>query len=121
LYGWPDLQVCVHECRAIAEDELFVATLAPTRTLTFLDLTEVLQEDGVTEFESLDLAIHMLFLAGLISRSLDLNFQRRRLHETTTWQKRGRNVSLAHHHWANRAGIDHRGLRRRLGYALHEG
>jgi hypothetical protein len=76
LYGSPDLQVCVHECRATAEDELFVATLAPTSTLTLLDLTEILREDGVTEFESLDLAIHTLFLAGThsydIARSIAL-------------------------------------------------
>ena len=62
LYGSPDLQLCIHECRTTAEDELFVATLAPTRPIEVLDLTAVLEED-VTEFESLDLAVHMLFLA----------------------------------------------------------
>jgi hypothetical protein len=64
LYASPDLQVCVHECRASAEDEMFVATLAPAMPLALLDLTEVLLEEGVTEFESLDLAVYMLFLAG---------------------------------------------------------
>lgn len=63
LYGSQDLQVCVHECRVTAEDEVYMATLAPSRGLRLLDLTEVLQEDG-TEFESLDIAVHMLFLAG---------------------------------------------------------
>lgn len=63
LYGSQDLQLCVHECRATVEDEIFVASLAPTKDLSLLDLTELLQED-VTEFESLDIAIHMLFLAG---------------------------------------------------------
>lgn len=62
LYGSPDLQLCIHECRTTAEDDLFVATLAPTRPIEVLDLTAVLEED-VTEFESLDLAVHMLFLA----------------------------------------------------------
>lgn len=64
MYGSPDLQVCVHECRVTAEDELYVATLAPTQDLKLLDLTELLVEAGVTEFESVDMAIHMLFLAG---------------------------------------------------------
>lgn len=64
MYGSQDLQVCVHECRVTAEDELYLATLAPTRELRLLDLTELLQEEGVTEFDSLDMAVHMLFLAG---------------------------------------------------------
>ena len=63
LYGSPDLQLCIHECRTSVEDEVFVATLAPTRPIEVLDLTAILQED-VTEFESLDLAVQMLFLAG---------------------------------------------------------
>ena len=41
---------------------MYVATLQPARDLRLLDLTAVLKEDG-TEFESLDMAIHMLFLA----------------------------------------------------------
>ena len=64
MYGSSDLQVCIHECRATAGDELFAATLNPTRAFTLLDLTEILHEEGVTEFESLDLAVNMLFLAG---------------------------------------------------------
>lgn len=65
LYGSPDLQVCVHECRVTAEDELYVATLAPTRQLRLLDLSALLQEsEQITEFESLDMTVHMLFLAG---------------------------------------------------------
>lgn len=65
LYASPDLQLCVHECRVTAEDELYVATLAATRSLRLLDLSVLLQEPPeVTEFESLDMAVHMLFLAG---------------------------------------------------------
>lgn len=64
MYGSQDLQVCIHECRVTAEDDLFLATLAPTRDLRLLDLTELLHEEDVTEFESLDMAVHMLFLAG---------------------------------------------------------
>jgi len=63
LYGSQDLEVCVHECRVTVDDEVFVATLGPLRPLRLLDLTVVLQE-GVTEFESLDITVHMLFLAG---------------------------------------------------------
>ncbi len=64
LYGSQDLQVCVHECRVTVDDESFVASLVPTRDLRLLDLTHLLQEEHVTEFESLDLAIQMVFLAG---------------------------------------------------------
>ena len=65
LYGSPDLEVCIHECRVAAEDYTFVATLRPERDLHLLDLSVLLREDSsVTEFESLDLTVHMLFLAG---------------------------------------------------------
>lgn len=63
LYGSQDIQVCVHECRTTVDDEIFIATVVPNRALKLLDLTHVLREEGVTEFESLDLAVHMLFLA----------------------------------------------------------
>jgi hypothetical protein len=64
MYASPDLEVCIHECRVSAEDELFFATLAPTRNLRFLDLTALLLDEHETEFESLDMATHLLFLAG---------------------------------------------------------
>ncbi len=65
LYASPDLQTCLHECRVTAEDELFVATLKPTRDLELLNLAALLNEpQRVSEFESLDLAVNMLFLAG---------------------------------------------------------
>ena len=66
MYASPDLNICLHECRVTAEDDLFVVTLAPTRELRLLDLTAVLlgDKDYVSEFDSLDLAVHMLFLAG---------------------------------------------------------
>lgn len=64
LYGSQDLDVCIHECRISVEDDIFVGTLVPKRTLKLLDLTELIEEDNVTEFESLDMAIHFLFLAG---------------------------------------------------------
>jgi hypothetical protein len=64
MYGSQDLHVCLHECRVTAEDELYIATLSPTVELNLLDLSAKLRDENVTEFESLDMAIHMLFLAG---------------------------------------------------------
>ncbi len=64
MYGSQDLEVCVHECRVTAEDELYVATLFPARRLKLLDISRLLPEEHVSEFESLDMAVHMLFLAG---------------------------------------------------------
>ena len=75
LYGSQDLQVCIHECRVSAEDEIFVATFQPTRTLKLLDLTAILKED-CTEFESLDMAVHMLFLAGKHSYEISRELSR---------------------------------------------
>jgi hypothetical protein len=62
MYGSQDLDVCIHECRASTDDELYVATLKSLQDLRLLDLTHPLAET-VTEFESLDMAVHMLFLA----------------------------------------------------------
>lgn len=64
MYVSPDLEVCVHECRVTAEDDLYVATLSPVSPLRFLDLSALLTHEETTEFESLDIAVHMLFLAG---------------------------------------------------------
>ena len=75
MYGSQDIDICIHECRAAAEDDIYVATLKPQQDMRLLDLTHVLKED-VTEFESLDMAIHMLFLAHShsyeISRAISL-------------------------------------------------
>lgn len=62
MYGSQDIDVCIHECRAAAEDDIYVATILTQQDLRLLDLTHVLEEE-CTEFESLDMAIHMLFLA----------------------------------------------------------
>jgi hypothetical protein len=64
LYGSQDLEVCVHECRVAAEDEIYIATLVPQTRLKLLNLAEPLWEEHATDFESLDMALHMLFLAG---------------------------------------------------------
>lgn len=67
MYGSQDIQICIHECRVTAEDEVYMATLKPNRELKLIDLTEMLREENITEFESLDLAILMVFLAGSYS------------------------------------------------------
>ena len=69
LYVSPDLQVCIHELRVTVEDDLWVASLyvRPNLELRLLDLSVVLKEEGsagISEFESLDIAMHLLFLAG---------------------------------------------------------
>src|SRR5690606_26331163 len=64
FYCSQDIESCVHECRVTAEDELYLATMRPTRDLRLLDLTGLLSEVDVTEFESLDMAVHMLFFAS---------------------------------------------------------
>jgi len=70
MYASPDLQVCIHECRVTAEDEVYVATLAVTSALRLLDLSALLTKEPGAEFESLDMAVHMLFLAGSHSYSI---------------------------------------------------
>ena len=64
MYASQDLELCIHECRVSLEDELYVGTLRPVRDLQILDLTAVLVEDETTEFDSLDIAMHLLFQAG---------------------------------------------------------
>lgn len=64
LYGSPDLDLCIHECRVTAEDNIFISKLSANDSLKILNLCALIDEPGVTEFESLDLALHFLFLAG---------------------------------------------------------
>lgn len=76
MYTSQDLEVCVHECRVVAEDEIYVATLAPQQSLRLLDVSQLLREEHVTEFESLDMAMHMLFLAGKHSYEISRDLAR---------------------------------------------
>ncbi|HEV2596455.1 MAG TPA: RES family NAD+ phosphorylase [Sphingomicrobium sp.] len=62
LYASQDAEICVHESRFMAADELYIATLRSAGNLKLLDLSVILKEDK-TEFESLDLAVLMVFLA----------------------------------------------------------
>ena len=64
LYCSQDVEGCVHECRVTVEDTLYLATLVAEHEIKLLDLTELLKEEYVNEFESLDMAVHMLFFAA---------------------------------------------------------
>ena len=74
LYGSPDLQTCLHECRVTVEDALFLATLRPKRELKLLNLVSFPNEPWSHPCEDLDHALVMLFLAGFhaypISRAI---------------------------------------------------
>lgn len=69
LYGSFDVSTCLHECRVSYEDNLYIATLIPTCGLRLLDLNEIINEE-VTPFESLDMAISLLF--GATSHSYEI-------------------------------------------------
>ena len=64
LYASEDLDLCLHECLVTAEDDIYLATLTPSNYLKMLDLTALIKEENITEFESLDLIVHFLFLAA---------------------------------------------------------
>jgi len=64
LYASPDLELCLHECRVTAEDDIYLAKLVPIKPLKMLNLAALVLEEGVDEFNSIDLAMHFLFLAG---------------------------------------------------------
>jgi hypothetical protein len=64
LYGSPELEVCVHECKLTIPDEAYVATLETNRAFKMLDLSAEIFEESVTEFESVELAMRFLFTAG---------------------------------------------------------
>lgn len=63
LYGSPDIQTCLHECRVTVEDALFIATLRPVRELKLLNLVDFADEAFSHPCEDLDHAMVMLFLA----------------------------------------------------------
>jgi hypothetical protein len=66
LYGSPNLQVCIHECRVTLADDIFVATLRPTRSLRLIDLSgNYDQPEGISPFDDLS-----WFFRGLMNTSL---------------------------------------------------
>lgn len=63
MYTSPDIECCIHECRVTLEDELYIARLSPSANLKLLNLSFIPKED-CSEFDSLDITIQMLFVAG---------------------------------------------------------
>ena len=64
LQGSPaDYLLCSTWLAVLQSARTYLATLRPTRALKLLDLTELLLQEDADEFESLDLAVHMLFYA----------------------------------------------------------
>ena len=63
MYCSPDIQTCLHECRAHVSDQVFLASVTGRSNLRLLDLTHHLEESG-DWFRSLDLSIQYLFQAG---------------------------------------------------------
>ena len=61
LYGSPELETCLHECRVTKEQDLFVATLKPTRSLKLLDLCVFPDETDTDPYESIDHTVTSLF------------------------------------------------------------
>lgn len=72
IYLSSDLETCIHECRATVEDNIYVASLKVKKDLRLLDLTTYFDEK-CTEFESVRLAVHQLFLAS--SHSYEISRQ----------------------------------------------
>ena len=58
-----EIETCIHECRTTVADDLYLAILNPTKDLHVLNLAKIIQDDS-TEFESLDIGVHMLFMAA---------------------------------------------------------
>jgi len=75
LYGSPDIECCIHECRSTIEDSIYIARMSPSKELRMLNLNAVIKED-TTEFESLDISVQFVFAAGAhsyeISRDIAL-------------------------------------------------
>ena len=61
MYASQNIDICIHECRVRADDNVYVATLTGKNDMKLLDLMELLPNED--EFTSLDMAIHMIFLA----------------------------------------------------------
>lgn len=51
LYCSFDVETCLHESRVSLEDDIFVATMHPTRTLRLLDLTSPKMDSEISPFE----------------------------------------------------------------------
>ena len=65
FYAAFNVETCIHESRLTIDDEIFVATLHPTRELRFLDFCRIKKtKNEPTPFDDLGVAITQIFLAG---------------------------------------------------------
>ena len=53
MYTSPSLSVCLHECRVLLTDDIYVGTLTPRRPLRLADLTASYVQEPRTPFEDL--------------------------------------------------------------------
>jgi hypothetical protein len=64
LYASPSLTVCIHECRATLNDEVFVATLRASRNLRIADLSSGYDQNPETPFDDLEHFFNGLMLSS---------------------------------------------------------
>lgn len=77
LYAAFNVETCIHETRVAIDDEIYIATLKPTRELRFLDFCRIKSsKTEPTSFEQLGLAINQIFLAGAQSYSITQAFSK---------------------------------------------
>lgn len=62
LYTSPSLPVCLHECRTIITDDIFVATLEAKNNLRLADLTTDYKNESETPYENLRYFFNGIFL-----------------------------------------------------------
>lgn len=77
LYGAFNVETCIHETRVAIDDEIYIATLNPTKELKFLDFCRIkAAKNEPTPFEQLGLAISQIFLAGTQSYRITQAFSK---------------------------------------------
>lgn len=82
MYGAFDIETCIHEARVLAEDEITVGTLQPTRELRVLDLTDIPYDapsDGAGEGGDIFYFVNARLLLG--ARSAEAHAFGRRVRE----------------------------------------
>ncbi|HFK5595156.1 TPA: RES family NAD+ phosphorylase [Elizabethkingia anophelis] len=60
LYASPNIEACLHECRATLVDNLYIAKMVPCKELKLLNLSSGINDNRL-EFENLDIFINHIF------------------------------------------------------------
>lgn len=60
LYVSDDIELCLHECRAVISDEIVVASILSRKDLKILDLTENIEINPETPFDDVNLFIDVM-------------------------------------------------------------